>query len=119
MDICILMVDSHCCMGGFSRVVAGFSSYDREFRLPLVGLEIQSSIRVARGAGDCARVTAGQKRPNLGLCPGSNVALQGRQGSRVCIPDSSGESVLSSRVSKEFRSRLESRWVSLGAHCVY
>ena len=33
----------------------------------------------------------------LGLCPGSNVALQGRQGSRVCIPDSSGESVLTSR----------------------
>ena len=35
---------------GFARVAAGFSSYDREFRLPLVGLEIQSSIRVARGS---------------------------------------------------------------------
>ena len=35
---------------GFSRVAAGFSSYDREFRLPFVGLEIQSSIRVARGS---------------------------------------------------------------------
>ena len=34
----------------FSRVAAGFSSYDREFRLPFVGLEIQSSIRVARGS---------------------------------------------------------------------
>ena len=51
--------------------------------------------------------------------PSSEHALQGRQGSRVCIPDSSGESVLTSRVSKGFRSRLESGWVSLEAHCVY
>ena len=29
---------------------SGFSSYDREFRLPFVGLEIQSSFRVARGS---------------------------------------------------------------------
>ena len=85
----------------------------------LLALKSNLPFGLRGGAGDCARVTAGQKRPNLGLCPGSNVALQGRQGSRVCIPDSSGESVLTSRVSKEFRSRLESRWVSLGAHCVY
>ena len=85
----------------------------------LLALKSNLPFGLRGGAGDCARVTAGQKRPNLGLCPGSNVALQGRQGYRVCIPDSSGESVLTSRVSKEFRSRLESRWVSLGAHCVY
>ena len=29
-------------------------------------------------AGGCARVTAGPKRPHLGLCPGPNVPLQGR-----------------------------------------
>ena len=75
----------------------------------LLALKSNLPFGLRGGAGDCARVTAGQKRPNLGLCPGSNVALQGRQGSRVCIPDSSGESVLTSRVSKEFRSRLESR----------
>ena len=34
---------------GFSRVVAGFSSYDVDFRLPLVlALEAQTSLRVAR-----------------------------------------------------------------------
>ena len=31
-------------------------------------------------AGGFARVTAGPKRPHLGLCPGPNVTLQGRQG---------------------------------------
>ena len=51
-------------------------------------------------AGDCAQVTVGKKRPHLGLCPGSNVPLQGRQGSRGCIPDSPGESGLVSRGSK-------------------
>ena len=39
-------------------------------------------------AGGCARVTAGQNRPHLGLCPGHNVPLQGQQGSRGCMPDS-------------------------------
>ncbi|VDM16675.1 unnamed protein product [Wuchereria bancrofti] len=53
---------------GFSRVTAGFSSYDGEFRLPLVA-----------------------NRPHLGLCPEANVPLQGRQGSRGCIPDAPGE----------------------------
>ena len=31
------------------------------------------------------------KRPHLGLCPEANVPLQGRQGSRGCIPDAPGE----------------------------
>ena len=37
-------------------------------------------------AGGCARVTAGPKRPHLGVCPGPNIPLQGRQGSRGCTP---------------------------------
>ena len=52
----------------------------------------------ARGkAGGCARVTAGPKRPHLGVCPGPTLPLQGRQGSRGCIPGSPGESGLVSR----------------------
>ena len=42
-----------------------------------------SPFRAEQGTSLDARVTAGPKRPHLGLCPGSNVALQGRQGSRV------------------------------------
>ena len=41
-------------------------------------------------AGDCSRVTEGQKRPHLGLCPGPNIPLQGRQRSRVCTTRISG-----------------------------
>ena len=41
-------------------------------------------------AGECSRVTAGQKRPHLDLCSGPSDPLQGRQGSRVCITDSPG-----------------------------
>ena len=63
----------------------------------LLALKSNLPFGLRGGAGDCARVTAGQKRPNLGLCPGSNVALQGRQGSRGCIPNSPGESGLVSR----------------------
>ena len=42
-------------------------------------------------AGGGARVTAGPKRPHLSVCPGPNFPLQGRQGSRGCIPGSPGE----------------------------
>ena len=66
-------------------------------------------------AGGCARVTAGPKRPHLGVCPGPNIPLQGRQGSRGCIPCSPGESGLVSRARQGLRSPLESRRVSLGA----
>ena len=45
-------------------------------------------------AGGCTRVTAGPKRPHLGLCPGLNVPLKGRQGSWGGVPDSPGESGL-------------------------
>ena len=46
---------------GFSRVAAGFSSYDGELREPLVfPREVKSPFEVRGGAGDCYRVTAGQ-----------------------------------------------------------
>ena len=45
-------------------------------------------------AGGGARVTAGPKRPHLSVCPGPNFPLQGRQGSRGCIPGSPGQIVL-------------------------
>ena len=51
-------------------------------------------------AGGGARVTAGPKRPHLSVCPGPNFPLQGRQGSRGCIPGSPGESGLVSRGSQ-------------------
>ena len=56
--------------------------------------------------------------PHLGLCPGPNVPLQGRQGSRVCIPGSPWESGLISRGSQGHRSPVKLRRVYLGAHCV-
>ena len=68
-----------------------------------------------RRAGDCSRVTTGQIRPDLGLCPETNVPLQGRQASRGCIPNAPGDSGLISSGGKEFHSPLESRRVSLGA----
>ena len=67
-------------------------------------------------AGCCARTTARPKRPHLGVCPGPNSPLKGRQGSRDCTPDSLGESGLASRGSKGLRSPLEPRRGSLGAH---
>ena len=66
-------------------------------------------------AGGCARVTAGPKRPHLGVCPGPSSTLKGRQGSRGCTPESPVESGLASRGSKGLRSSLEPRRGSLGA----
>ena len=60
-------------------------------------------------AGGCARVTAGPKRPHLGLGPGRNVPLQGRQGYRGRIPVSPGGPQLS------LETRMED-WTSLGQH---
>ena len=64
------------------------------------------------------RVIAGQKRPHLGLCLGPNVPFKGQQGSRSCIPDPLEESGLFTRVMNGHPSPLESRRVSLRAHCV-
>ena len=66
-------------------------------------------------AGGCARVTAGPKRPHLGVCPGTSSTLKGRQGSRGGTPESPVESGLASRGSKGLRSSLEPRRGSLGA----
>ena len=59
-------------------------------------------------AGGCARVTAGPKRPHLGVCPGPNIPLQGRQGSWGCTTGSPGESglVSSPEVRREGREPL-------------
>ena len=77
---------------GFSRGVAGFSNYDGEFRMPLVlAQEVQSSIRVSRDSWGLLSSDCRANRPHLGLCPEANVPLQGRQGSRGCIPDAPGE----------------------------
>ena len=66
---------------GFFRVAMGLLTYDGEFRLPLVLAQgspfFHSSCQGELG-GNCSRVTAGQNRPHLGLCPGPNVPLQGR-----------------------------------------
>ena len=92
-----------------SRVTTGISGF-------LLGWpwEAQSSPRVRGKAGGCARVSAGPKRPHLGVCPGPNIPLQGTQGSRGCIPGSPGESGLVSRGSQALRSPLETRRGSLG-----
>ena len=64
---------------GFSRVAAGFQSYDGDFRLPLVLAPGSLIFHSMRGKAEgCTRVTAGPKRPHLGLCPGLNVPLKGR-----------------------------------------
>ena len=78
--------------------------------------EVQSCIRVAQESGGLLWSHSRANRPHLCLCPKANVPLQGRQGSRGCIPDSPGESGLLSNGSKELRSPLESRRVTLGAH---
>ena len=74
------------------KVAVGFSSYDGDLRLPLVLAPGKPNLPLdLRGeAGGCARVTAGPKRPHLVVCPGPNIPLKGRQGSRGCIPDSPG-----------------------------
>ena len=72
---------------GFSRVAAGFSSYDGEFRLPLVlAQEVQSSIQLVRESWGLLSSHFRAKSPHLGLGPGRNVPLQGRQGYRGRIP---------------------------------
>ena len=58
------------------------------------------SSRQGELGGNCSRVTAGQNRPHLGLCPGPNVPLLGRQRSRHCILDSPGESGLVKPISQ-------------------
>ena len=53
--------------------------------------QVQSSIRVAKESWGLLSSDCRANRPHLGLCPEANVPLQGRQGSRGCIPDTPGE----------------------------
>ena len=53
--------------------------------------QVQSSIRVAKESWTLLSSDCRANRPHLGLCPEANVPLQGRQGSRGCIPDAPGE----------------------------
>ena len=53
--------------------------------------EVQSSIRVAEESWGLLSSDCRANRPHLGLCPEANVPLQGRPGSRGCIPDAPGE----------------------------
>ena len=104
---------------GFSRDVAGFSSYDGEFMLPLVlAQQVQSSIQRVRESWGLLSSHFKAKSPHLGLGPGRNVPLQGRQGYRGRIPVSPGGSRLISSGSKGLRSPFESRRAPLGAHFV-
>ena len=102
---------------GFSRVVPGFSSYEGELGMPLV-LAHGSPIFYSSCEGELgvAPDHCMANSPHIGLCAEANIPLQGRQGSRGCIVDSPGESGPVSNGSKVFRSPLESRRVSLGAH---
>ena len=71
---------------GFSRGTTGNSGC-----LLCWPREVQSSIRVAKESWGLLSSDCRANRPHLGLCPEANVPLQGRQGSRGCIPDAPGE----------------------------
>ena len=70
----------------------GLCVHDEDLREPLVRRQgSQVSMRVPnlplglRGkAGGCARVTAGPKRPHLGVCPGPNFPLQSMSAASYC-----------------------------------
>src|SRR5574339_738846 len=53
--------------------------------------QVQSAIRVAKESWGLLSSDCRANRPHLVLCPEANVPLQGRQGSRGCIPDAPGE----------------------------
>jgi len=104
---------------GFSRVTAGFSSYDGEFRMPLVLAQASPIfIRVANESWALLSSDCRANRPHLGFCPEDNVPLRGRQGSGGCIPDAPGETGI--HVEWKQRTPLCSRiatgisWSSLG-----
>src|SRR5574341_1381102 len=54
-------------------------------------MEVQSSIRVAKESWGLLSSDCRANRPHLGLCPEAELPLQGRPGSRGCIPDAPGE----------------------------
>ena len=83
--------------------------------------QVQSSIRVAKESWGLLSSDSRANRPHLGLCPEANVPLQGRQGSRGCIPDAPGETGI--HLEGKQRTPLCSRvatgisWSSLGNIC--
>ena len=56
--------------------------------------QVQSSIRVAKESWGLLLSDCRANRPHLGLCPEANVPLQGRQGSRGCLPDAPGDNCI-------------------------
>ena len=101
----------------FSRVTAGFSSYDGELREPLDLVQGSPlSILVKNGNQGLLSSHCRANRPHLGVCPQipfSFLVATGISGlhsrfTRGVRPRSSG--------SKELRSPLQLRWVSLGVH---
>ena len=53
--------------------------------------EVQCSIGVAKESWGLLSSDCRANKPHVGLSPEANVSLQGRQGSRGCIPDAPGE----------------------------
>ena len=101
----------------FFSSFSGISSYDGEFRLPLVlAQEVQSSIQLVKESWGLLSRHCRAKRPHLGLCPGTNVPLQGPQGYRGHIPVELRASGLVSRRSKGLRCPHESSHGHFGAH---
>src|SRR5574341_1790697 len=80
--------------------------------------QVQSSTQVAKESWALLSSDCRANRPHLGLCPEANGPLQGRQGSRGCIPDAPGETGL--HLEWKQRTPLGSRvatgisWSSLG-----
>ena len=120
---------SRCCSGkgphfamrgeprDFSRVLAGFWSYDGELREPLVVPQLSPiSIRVVRGSWGLLSSHCMANRPHLGLCLETPCSSSVATGISGCIQHSPGESGLVSSGSKELHSPLKLRRVSLGAH---
>ena len=87
---------------GFSRVAAGFSSNDGDLRLPL-GLALGSPIFPSseRESWGVRSTHCRAQETHLGVCPGPNIPLQGRQGSRGCIPGSPGSQASSRGEAKD------------------
>ena len=79
-----------------TRVTTGISAFPLGWPW-----EAQSSPRVARESWGLRSSHCRAERPHLGVCPGPNIPLQGRQGSRGCIPGSPRESGLVSRGSQD------------------
>src|SRR5574337_1208022 len=61
------------------------------FTYSLPSASVKASSSAAKESWGLLSSDCRANRPHLGLCPEANVPLQGRQGSRGCIPDAPGE----------------------------